>query len=62
MLNIPKISLVCKTGKATVETISKQLEYITKGHMAVQINIVLNLIHLYSLVPFSSFVLQLFLK
>ena len=28
------MSLVCKTRKATVETISKQLEYITKGHIA----------------------------
>ena len=51
-LNMPQKSLVCKTRKATVETISKQLEYITKGHIAVQ-TIVLNLKRLYSLVPFT---------
>ena len=28
--------MVCKTRKATVEAISKQLEYITKGHIATQ--------------------------
>ena len=32
--NIPQISLVYKTRK--VETISKQLEYVTKGHIAMQ--------------------------
>ena len=26
----------CETSNATVETISKQLEYITKGHIAMQ--------------------------
>ena len=34
--NIPQMSLVHKTRKATVEIISKQLEYITKGHIAVR--------------------------
>ena len=28
------MSLVCETRKATVETILKQLEYVTKGHLA----------------------------
>ena len=28
------MSLVCVTRKATVETTSKQLEYIAKGHIA----------------------------
>ena len=32
--NIP---LVCKIRKATVEIISKQLEYVTKGHIAMYI-------------------------
>ena len=36
--NLPKISLVRETGKATVETILKQLDnYVTKGHIAMQI-------------------------
>ena len=30
------MSLVCETRKATAFTISKQLEYITKGHTATQ--------------------------
>ena len=30
------MSLACKTRKATVETISKQLEYITEGKIAMQ--------------------------
>ena len=30
------MSLVHETRKATVETISKQLEYVTKGHIAMQ--------------------------
>ena len=30
------MSLVRKTRKATVETILKQLEYTTKGHIATQ--------------------------
>ena len=34
--NIPQMSLVRKTRKFTVETISKYLEYITKGHIAMQ--------------------------
>ena len=54
--NIPQKSLVCDTRKATVETILKQLEYITKDHIAVQNKIVLNLKWLYYLVPFSSLV------
>ena len=29
-------SLVCETRKATVDTILKQLEYVTKGHIAMQ--------------------------
>ena len=45
-----QISLVRKTRKAIVETISKQLEYVTKGHTN---NVVLNLKQLYSLVLFS---------
>ena len=52
------MSLVCKTRKATIETISKQLEYVTKGTYGSNVyNIVLNLKQLYSLVPFSSLVL-----
>ena len=31
-----KINLVCETRKAKVETILKQLEYITKGHITMQ--------------------------
>ena len=53
------MSLV-ETRKAIVEITSKQLEYITKSHIAIY-NIVLNLKRLYSLVPFSSLVLLLFL-
>ena len=34
--NLLQMSLVRKTRKATVETILKQLEYIIKGHIAVQ--------------------------
>ena len=30
------MSLLYETRKATVETISKQLQYITKGHIAMQ--------------------------
>ena len=30
------MSLACKTRKATVETISKQLKYGTKGHLVKQ--------------------------
>ena len=33
---IPQKSPVCESRKATVETISKQLECITKGHIATQ--------------------------
>ena len=54
--------MVCETGKATAETILKQLEYITKRHIAMHNNIILNLKQLYSLVPFSSLVLLLFFK
>ena len=35
-INIPQKSLVCKTRKATAETVLKQLEYVTKGHIATQ--------------------------
>ena len=46
------MSLVCKSRKATVETISKQLKYITKSHIASNTNIiVLNLKLLYPLAP-----------
>ena len=34
--NLPQTSLVHETRKATVELTSKQLEYITKGHIAMQ--------------------------
>ena len=34
--NTPQMSLVCETRKATVETILKKLEYVTKGHIAMQ--------------------------
>ena len=30
------MNLVCETRKGTIETISKQLEYIIKGHIATQ--------------------------
>ena len=30
------MNLVLMSGKSAVETISKQLEYITKGHVAMQ--------------------------
>ena len=33
-INVPQMSLVLKS--TTVETISKQLEYVTKGHIAMQ--------------------------
>ena len=32
--NIPQTSLVRETRKTAEETISKQLEYVTKGHIA----------------------------
>ena len=35
-VNIPQIGLVCDTRKVTVETILKQLECVTKGHIATQ--------------------------
>ena len=57
------MSLVRKTKKVTVETIPKQLEYVTKGHIATYtILFFLNLKWLYFLVPFSSLVLLLFLN
>ena len=34
LYTVPQINLVCKTRKVTVETISKLLEYNTKGHIA----------------------------
>ena len=53
-INIPQKSLVCETIKAKVETISKQLEYVTKGHICSNTNnVVLNLKQLYSLVPLA---------
>ena len=55
--NTPQISPICETRKVTVETISKQLEYITKSYIATIYNIILNLKLLYSSVPFSSLVL-----
>ena len=33
---MPQMNPVHKTRKATLETISKQLEYVTKGHIAMQ--------------------------
>ena len=33
---MPQISLVHESKKATVETISKQLEYVTKSQIAMQ--------------------------
>ena len=39
---------VCETRKATVETILKQLQYVTKHHIAAQTIIVLNFKWLYS--------------
>ena len=54
-VNIPHISLICKTRKATVETNSKQLEYIiAMDHIAIQTIFVLNVKWLYSLVVYSS--------
>ena len=35
-INVPQMSLVCELESTTVETISKQLEYMTKGHIAMQ--------------------------
>ena len=35
-INITQMSLVCESRKAIVETISKQLEYVIKGHIAKQ--------------------------
>ena len=40
-INIPQRSLVCKSRKVIVETISKQLEYVTKGHIAMQTILIL---------------------
>ena len=51
------MSLVRETRNTTVETFSKQLEYISKSHIAKQ---KINLKRLYSLVTFSSLELQLF--
>ena len=53
-INVPQMSLVHES--TPVETILKQLEYVTKGHIATQ-TILLNLKQFYSLVPFSSSVL-----
>ena len=35
-INIPQMSLVRESRKATVETILKQIEYTTKGYIAMQ--------------------------
>ena len=53
-VNIPPRSRVRETRKGTVEAISKQLEYVTKGHIRSNANNKF-------LVPFSS-VLELILK
>ena len=50
------MSLVRETRKITVETLSKQLEYVIRLHSNMY-NIVLNLKQLHSLVPFSSLLL-----
>ena len=36
IINVPQMSLVRTSRKSTVETTLKQLEYITKGHAAMQ--------------------------
>ena len=57
-INRPQMSLFHESRKSTVEAISKQLKYFTKGHIAMQTMItILNLKWFYSLVPFSSLVL-----
>ena len=35
--NVPQMRLACETRKVTVEAILKQLEYVTKGHIATYI-------------------------
>ena len=35
-INIPQMNLFLPSRNSTVETISKQLEYVTKGHVATQ--------------------------
>ena len=60
-INIPQMRLVYESRKATVEIISKQLEYVTKNCIAINVNnFVLNLQRLYSLVTFNSLVLYLY--
>ena len=51
------MNLVLMSRKSTVEIISKQLEYVTKGHVAMQTQYCFKFKRLYSLVPFSSLVL-----
>ena len=35
-INVPQMNLFLPSRNSTVETISKQLEYVTKGHVATQ--------------------------
>ena len=35
-INVPQMNLIVASRNSTVETISKQLEYVTKGHVAMQ--------------------------
>ena len=35
-INVPQMNLFLPIRNSTVETISKQLEYVTKGHVATQ--------------------------
>ena len=35
-INVPQMNLVLTSRNSTVEAISKQLEYVTKGHVATQ--------------------------
>ena len=51
-INVRQMSLICES--TTVETILKQLEYVTKGHIATQ-----TILFKFktALVPFSSLVL-----
>ena len=36
-INVSQMNPFLSSGNSTVETISKQLEYVTKGHVATQI-------------------------
>ena len=35
-INVPQMNLFLPSRNSTVDTISKQLEYVTKGHLAMQ--------------------------